>query len=230
MSRLPLSVALRIAPAEARNRSTARFLRATRRERFAFDGQSYPYLFHHYNATWTNERAVEVPLALRALQRHPAGRVLEVGNVLNNYTRNPRAGALHEVIDKYEQAPGVTNVDVVDHAPEAPYDLVLSVSTIEHVGWDEEPREPHKAAAAIERLHGWLAPGGELLVTMPLGHNPPLDSRLLDGPPMFDRLGFLRRQTPSNRWGQADGEEVRGAEYGSPFPFANVIAVGRSSR
>ncbi len=228
MAKLPLLVALRIAPAELRTRTTARLLSAVRREPFLFDGESYGYLLHHYNATWRNERTVELPLATRAIERHRGARLLEVGNVLHNYLGDSQLCPEREIIDKYELAPGVRNIDVIDHRPEQPYELIVSISTLEHVGWDEEPQDPAKASRAIEKLHSWLAPKGELFVTMPLGHHPELDRRLLDGPPMFERLRFLRRLSAGNRWVEAQAEEVRGADYGSPFPFANAIAVGQS--
>ncbi len=230
MSRLPLLVALRIAPTELRTRTTARVLRMRRRQPFVFDGESYSYLQHHYNTTWRNERTVEIPLAARALERHRGARSLEVGNVLHNYISDSRLPPGREIIDKYELAAGVRNIDVIDHAPEQPYELIVSLSTLEHVGWDEDPQDPTKASRAIERLHSWLAPNGELLVTIPLGHHPELDRRLLDGPPMFERLSFLRRVSSNNRWVEAHAEEARGARYGSPFPFANAIAVGQSGR
>jgi hypothetical protein len=228
MAKLPLLVALRVAPAELRTRSTARVLGAVRREPFLFDGESYGYLLHHYNTTWRNERTVELPLATRVIERNRGARLLEVGNVLHNYLGDSHLSPEREIIDKYELAPGVRNIDVMDHRPEQPYDLIVSISTIEHVGWDEDPQDPAKAPRAIEKLHSWLAPGGELLVTMPLGHHPELDRRLLDGPPMFERLRFLRRLNAGNRWVEAEAEEVRGTRYASPFPFANAIAVGQS--
>jgi hypothetical protein len=229
MSRLPLLTALRIAPKEARTRTTARVLRACCRTPFVFDGERYDYLFHHYNTTWRNERTVEVPLAARVLAGHRGARMLEIGNVLHNYLGEDELPAGRMIVDKYEVAPGVRNMDVVDHRPESTYDMIVAISTMEHVGWDEEPQDPAKAAAAIERIHTWLAPKGQLLVTVPLGHHPELDRRLLDGPPLFGQLHFMRRVSAENRWTQADAVEVRGARYGSPFPFANAIAIGRSS-
>lgn len=229
MARLPLRTALAVAPQELRNRGTALAKRLTRRDGFELDGVAYSYLFHHYNLTWDNERAVELPLAAAALQRRGGGSVLEVGNVLHNYLSAEELPARRRVIDKYERAPGVENSDVVDHVPAAPYDLIVSLSTIEHVGQDEEPREPEKAIRALEAMHAWLAPGGELLVTVPLGHNPALDEAVLGDSLPFQSLRFMRRVDAANRWVQAEASEVAGARYGAPYPFANAIAVGRSS-
>src|SRR3954451_22447894 len=76
---------------------------------FVVDGRERRLFVHRYNETWRNERAVEVPLVVEALDAHP---VLEVGNVLGHYGH-----CGHTVVDKYERAPGVLNVDVLDFAP-----------------------------------------------------------------------------------------------------------------
>ena len=117
----------------------------------------------------------------------------------------------------------------MDHEPAAPYDLIVSLSTMEHVGQDDDRHEPAKAIAAIERVHGWLAPGGELLVTVPLGYNAALDARLVEGPPLFDSTRFMRRLDAQNSWREASPADLRGTRFNSPFPFANAIAIGRSS-
>jgi hypothetical protein len=229
MTRLPLRTVLRNAPADLRNRSEAKVLGLLRRAPFRLNGEEYQYLVHHYNRTWNNERTVEVPIAARALRRCPNGNMLEVGNVLHNYLPATEFPEGRTVIDKYEAAAGVTNVDIVDHHPDRPYDLIVALSTIEHVGWDEEPQDPAKAARAVQVLRSWLAPGGELLVTVPLGYHQGLDRQLFDGPAIFQELSFLRRVSSDNRWEQASEEAVRGAAFGAPYPFANVVAVGRSS-
>jgi hypothetical protein len=220
---------LQIAPHELRMRGTARLLSLRRREPFFFAGECHRYFFHHYNTTWLNERTIEIPLASRVLQRHRGERTLEVGNVLSNYLDKRRYSPRHEIIDKYEPAPGVRNIDVMEHQPAAQYGLIVSISTVEHVGWDEAPRDTTKAVRAIELMRRWLAPGGELFVTFPLGHHPTLDRSLVDGTQLFDRLGFMRRVDAENRWVEAQAAEVRGARYGSPYPFANAIAVGLST-
>ena len=200
---------------------------------FEWDGQRYPYFYHPYHYTWASERTVELPLLAAALEEARGRRTLEVGNVSGHYF--PRPPGL-TVVDKYERAEGVRNVDVVDFAPEERFDRILSVSTLEHVGWDERPRDPAKVGRALDHLASLLAPGGRAFVTVPLGHNPHLDRRLRKGPPFGGSLGFLRRVSWDNRWRVASAEEVRDARYGDwkawredpsvhPYPFANAIAV-----
>ena len=144
---------------------------------FELAGEHYPFARRLYGLTWTTERAVEVPVAQRQVARFREKRILEVGNVLSHH--GPVA---HDVVDKYESAPGVRNVDVLDLPAEPAYDLIVSVSTLEHVGRDETPRDPGRAIRALEHLRGCLAPGGELFATVPVGYNPDLDAALAAGP------------------------------------------------
>ena len=52
-------------------------------------------------------------------------KILEIGNVLNHYF-----SFNHTVIDKYEEATGVLNVDIVDFDTNEKFDLVVSISTV----------------------------------------------------------------------------------------------------
>jgi hypothetical protein len=56
--------------------------------------------------------------------------------------------------------------------------LIVSISTLEHVGWDEEDKNPVKVLQAIEILKSLLAPLGKIVVTLPLGYNPIIDDYL----------------------------------------------------
>ncbi len=186
---------------------------------FSFEGRRYRYFVHRYNRTWATERAVEIPLALRAL-RDATGKVLEVGNVLSHYRR-----VSHECLDKYERAPGVRNADVMDLSPAPAYGLILAISTLEHVGWDESPVEPDKPRRAVELLKRTLLPGGTLLVTLPLGQNPHVDALLQAPGGLFGRVSFLKRTSASNHWRTVRAPDAAGILYGAPFPAANAVAV-----
>lgn len=197
---------------------------------FGHEGVALPYLRHAYNYTWLNERAVEVPLALAELDAAgPAARVLEIGNVLAHY----RPGT-HAVVDKYEQAPGVRNVDVVDIGTggdlPGPFDLILAVSTLEHVGLDEDVRDPDKPARAISHLASLLAPGGRLWCTFPVGYNAGLDARLQADGLGFTRLTALRRTGRDNRWEQVPVDSVWGTGYDWLLYTAQAIVVAERQR
>jgi SAM-dependent methyltransferase len=191
------------------------------RRTFSVQGKTYKYLFRRYNTTYANERAVEIPIAMEVVRAFPEERVLEVGNVLAHYYPHH-----HDVLDKYEQAPGVVNGDVVDFEPGKLYDLIISISTLEHVGWDEEPRDPPKFLRGVEHLATLLAPGGTLLVTLPIDYNAALDGFLKEGRVPFTSIAYLKRISDDNQWREASWEEVQQAKY--IHARRNAIGMGVS--
>lgn len=188
---------------------------------FNFRGKPYRYFWHRYNSTWRNERAVEIPIARSFLGGIPAESVLEIGNVLSHY-----GCASHEVVDKYERAENVRNDDVCEFRSEKKYDLILSISTLEHVGWDEEPKDETKVLRAFENLRGLLAPGGRLVVTIPLGYNPPLDRMIGEGRIGFGECVYLQREPHRNKWSEVSAEDVRFPHYDRQTYTAHELLVG----
>lgn len=191
---------------------------------FTAGGVDYRYFYHAYNQTYSNERAVEIPLVWAIVQPLPPEGVLEVGNVLSHYF-----ATRHAVIDKYERAPGVQNVDVVDFRPARAYDLIVSISTLEHVGFNETPLEPEKPLRAIRHLRRCLSPQGRLVITVPVGFNPHLDRMLQDGTIPLDDALYLKRVSWDNRWRQVPWEEIRAARYGHPYRNANGLVMATFS-
>lgn len=187
---------------------------------FALGTDIYQYVIHPHNYTWTNERAVEIAIARHWVDTHQHDRTLEVGNVTQNYFP-----INHDVVDKYEVATGVINVDIVDFDPAEKYQNIFAISTLEHVGWDRDKKEPDKIVQAVTKLKSLLAPGGELMATMPIGFNTFLDEFIDDDTLQFDRYQFLRRINSQNEWEETTWQEVKGTQYNSPFPNANAIVV-----
>lgn len=188
---------------------------------FTFGGESYPYCCRLYNITWATDRAVEIPIARRAIQRVGKGRVLEVGNVLGHYLP-----CHHTVVDKYEQTPGIIREDAATYQTDERYDLIVSISTLEHIGWDEEPRDPRKALAVVANLCSLLAPGGRLLFTIPLGYNAALERLIETGELHVDERRYLRRRSRWTEWEETDICGVAGARVGDPYLTASALLVG----
>ena len=207
-----------------------RVLRSHRK--FIFRGQPYLYFYHMYNRTWRNERTVEVPIVWKMVQENQGKAILEIGNVLSHYYP-----VEHEIVDKFEKGQGVINEDVVDFRSSKRYDLIVTISTLEHVGWDEDPEaknnilaEPTKIIRAIENLTNHLSPGGNLVATVPLGLNPQLDRSLSEGKIPFSERYCLKRISGSNKWREVDWADCSGAKYGSPYKFANAVVIGIISK
>lgn len=187
---------------------------------FVWGGRTVPYFAHRYHYTWLNERAVEVALALDLLEQHPAAEVLEIGNVLSHY-----ADLAHPVVDKYEQAPGVLNADVADLDLDRHFDVVMAISTLEHVGLDEDVIDECKPARAIERLKAHVRPGGLLWITHPVGYNEALDAQLRSGAIASNRMRALRRDKHRNVWREVPPEQAWGTAYDRLLYTAHAVLV-----
>lgn len=181
---------------------------------FSWRGRQLDYFDHHYNTTRLNERAVEVPVALAFLEGcHGEG--LEVGNVLGHYGVTG-----HHVIDLYEKARGVQNIDVFDLRGPL-LDWIVSISTVEHVRWDSEPIEAGGSVRAVQAMLGMLRPGGRMLVTAPLGHQPHLDLAIREGVmgPTEDGVLYLK----DGEWVEGDRSVWR--PYGEETKWASAVWV-----
>lgn len=186
---------------------------------FSLNYKKYEYFFHPYNSTWKNERAVEIPIILDKLDQ-TNGKILELGNVLSNYFN-----VKHDILDKYDIAFGVINEDVINFKPSYKYDLIVSISTLEHVGWDETPKKPEKVLMALKNLKKCLVQDGEMIFTFPVGYNHFLDQLHNDNEMRFTETYYLKR-TSNTKWIETTWDEVRDIKFNEPFPYANAIVVG----
>jgi SAM-dependent methyltransferase len=190
---------------------------ARRPGHFVLGGKRFAYFNRYYNLTYLNERAIEIPVAQALLAR--GGRILEVGNVLHHYGSND-----HTVVDKYEAEPGVVNVDILDYRPTERFDAILCLSTLEHIGYDEDITEPDKPRRAIRHVRSLLAPGGVLLATIPVGYNQSLDGRIRQGAIVFDETRAMKRVPATrNKWTETGIADALNATYG---PYANALIFG----
>ena len=190
------------------------------KEGFKFKGKRYQNFWHPYNTTWRNERSVEIPVALDFLAKYDASSVLEIGNVLSHYIKPS-----HIILDKYEKGKKVIALDIVDYCPERKFDLIISISTIEHMGWDETPPQKGKYLDAITHIRSLLNEQGLLIVTAPLGYNTDLDNDLLNEKLGFNEYFFYQR-TESEKWFEVNMEEAKNAKYNHPFRGATAFWFG----
>lgn len=179
-----------------------------------------PYWDAEYNNTRNNERAVELSIVHAWREASPI-RVLgglEVGNVLAHYGAEWR----RRVVDRYEVADGVENIDVAEITGAYPW--IVAVSTVEHVGVDDGSDQPDLAVAAVHHLRSLLAPGGRMLVTVPFGYNLELDDAIAAG-----EFGVIRQAT-MHRHG--DGDDVptwtQAEDPVAPRPYDRVVRSARA--
>lgn len=188
---------------------------------FTFNGKKYNHIVSPYNETWLTERGVEVPIILGIVNEYGDKNVLEIGNVLAHYKKFK-----HDVIDKYEIATGVSNEDIVDFRPAKKYDLIISISTLEHVGFDEPEKDPLKTLKTVEHAKSLLNKNGIMAFTFPIGHNPGLDELVRSKKLDFTEKYYLKLVSNNNVWVQAEWEDVKDSKINGAFAGTNALVVG----
>jgi len=207
---------------------------------FKFRGRKLKYFCHKYNTTYTNERIIEIPVILDLMQNHTNHRILEIGNVLSHYI-----DVDHDILDKYEKGARVINEDIVSFKPRMKYDSVVCISTLEHIGWDENPEdtiriyihgenpetvlkniEPKKIENTIEKIKTFLNDNGEIIFTFPTGYNPYLDEMIETKRIQFDTMYCMKRISWCNIWKEDSYHNVKKLKYNERFPRANGLIVG----
>ena len=176
-----------------------------------------------------NERIVEIPYALAAVAALPAGAaVLDFGAAESTLSLS-LASLGYDVtavdLRPYPFAhPNLRTVlEPVESwaGPPRPFDAILSVSTLEHVGlghYGHDAGGDALDARIVERFAGWLRPGGELVLTAPYGawsidelqrtYDAAHLEALLAGWRVLDRVVCV--QTAPDRWERCDGEPSPG--------------------
>jgi hypothetical protein len=114
------------------------------------------------------------------------------------------------------------------------YDLIISISTFEHIGYDEVKRYGKEDKAinkenlmlAIKKTKTLLKSQGVFVFTVPLGFNHFLDSKIAENELGLSEMFFLKRIIKNNQWLQVEYNEIKDVHYGSPFPCANGLMIG----
>lgn len=192
---------------------------------FCFNGKRIKCVWSWRSRTWNNEREVELALAAEKLKYFKSQRILEVGNVLNHYMQ-----INHNVLDKYEKWDGIINKDIVSFNPCRKYDLIISISTLEHVGLDENPSVPEKIYPSFENMISLLSKKGKLFFTIPWDHNPSLKNLILKNRKKFSLSQFLIRR--KNQWENMSFEDFEKSEQSikQGLREKDVIFVGELSK
>lgn len=197
-----------------------------KRDNFIFDNKRINYFYHLYNTTFRKERIIEIPIIMFLLKEYKGREILEVGNVLNHYIKFK-----HDVVDKYEVYPEVINEDIMTYKPNKSYDLIVSISTIEHIGWDGKSdyyrrKDKNIIIKAITNLSNLLKRNGKLIYTFPLGYNLYLDKLLKDKKLPFTEIYYMKRISKDNKWKQVNYAEIKNIKYGFPYQNANGMVIG----
>jgi hypothetical protein len=133
-----------------------------------------------YEPVWVNERIVEVPYALGVLAELAApSRVLDFGACFSTFALSAASLGHHvTALDLHPYPLRHPNLTVVTAAgedwegPEQPFDAIVALSTVEHLGlgaYGDSPSGPGLDAVLMSRFRTWLGEGGKLVFTAPYG-------------------------------------------------------------
>ena len=197
---------------------------------FNFQSKQYNYYFHTSNSTWRNERIIEIPIIWNKIASAKNKRILELGNTINHYF-NLSEYPKYVVVDKFEEGTGVINKDIVDFESSEKFDTIISISTIEHVGFDEKEgakklNDGKKTLRALKKIKSLLQRRGRAYITFPIGYNSNLDTMLKKNLLGFDKTYFMERINKKNEWKECRAEKAINKKYGEPFEFANAVVIG----
>lgn len=192
---------------------------------FILNNKKYKYFYHLYNRTVASERVLEIPIAKEVLKDFKDKDILEIGNVMSHYIRTN-----YPIIDKHEKGRNVINKDVISFYLMKKFDLIISISTMEHVGYSKrywEPNKPDKFSKGIVNLKKHLKKGGLLVVTFPLFYNEYITKLILNKKDPFEKRYFMKRTSYLNEWKQISFEDaVKGNSYEGHFANANILFIG----
>jgi len=196
------------------------YYKSAHRGTFLFKNKELGYFNHWYNTTYVNERSIEIPIAVDFIRNHPPERILEIGNVLSHYFPFH-----HLVIDRYETGGNVKNIDIVRLQLGRQYERIVSISTMEHVGWDDRPQNPGKLSKSIGIIKDHLTPDGKFLMTFPIGYNPVLDDTMDRHEIAFSEVYYYKKDV-GNTWFPCEWKDIRDLKGGFPDFAARGIVVG----
>ncbi len=193
-----------------------------------------------------DERPIEIPWCLARYDGEP--RVLDVGYAFAEpaYLAGLVALGAAELtgVDLAEaEVPGLRAVVAdVRTLPfdDGAFDLVLCISTLEHVGRDngvyavDGLRDEHGDEAALRELRRVLAKEGRLLVSVPAGEHDDQGWQVQRTPEdwvaLFEGAGFLVYEDElyvhgEDGWRSGSLAEARGARYGTGGPGAGAVLL-----
>lgn len=115
-------------------------------------------------------------------------KILEIGNVISHYYLTN-----WDILDKFEQSNGIINEDVENFKPQKKYDLIISISTFEHVGYDDDIVDPRKITRVLNNFkHNCLNKKDMILFTTPIGYNKDFNELIFKNKIKLDAVSFLK--------------------------------------
>lgn len=210
---------------------------------FDFNGIKLNYFYHSYRNHRLGERSIEIPIIRHYLKKTGIRDMLEIGNVINHYYSFFQDLIDSKiVVDKYEKGWGIINKDIRDYFIDNKYNLIISISTFEHMDSDRgknpeyvKGKSKFGTNAADNIFHvcnNLLNNRGLFLLTAPLSQHIEWNQTIFEtGILNKDLLNvksirkYYMKKINEIEWKQIDENEAIKAKYNYPLFGINAISI-----
>ena len=193
-----------------------------RPKHFFFNGKKIQYENSFYNTSFFNERTVEIPMVKEIISSYKRNNFLEIGNVLQHYNY-PESRV---IVDKYEVSQNVINEDIETYSTQTKFNLIVSISTLEHVGLDEGEMLPDKdklQRCILNISNNLLAKEGVLIVTLPVNYNENVDKFIRENT-IFQEKFFMKKDSLLlNTWKKVSFDDLTVKNRSKPILIEDVF-------
>ncbi len=193
-----------------------------RPKHFFFNGKKIQYENSFYNTSFFNERTVEIPMVKEIISSYKRNNFLEIGNVLQHYNY-PESRV---IVDKYEVSQNVINEDIETYSTQTKFNLIVSISTLEHVGLDEGEMVTDKdklQRCILNISNNLLAKEGVLIVTLPVNYNENVDKFIRENS-LFQEKFFMKKDSLLlNTWKKVSFDDLTVKNRSKPILIEEVF-------
>jgi len=193
-----------------------------RPKHFFFNGKKIQYENSFYNTSFFNERTVEIPMIKEIISSYKRNNFLEIGNVLQHYNY-PESRV---IVDKYEVSQNVINEDIETYSTQTKFNLIVSISTLEHVGLDEGEMVTDKdklQRCILNISNNLLDKEGVLIVTLPVNYNENVDKFIRENT-IFQEKFFMKKDSLLlNTWKKVSFDDLTVKNRSKPILIEEVF-------
>jgi len=193
-----------------------------RPKHFFFNGKKIQYENSFYNTSFFNERTVEIPMVKEIISSYKRNNFLEIGNVLQHYNY-PESRV---IVDKYEVSQNVINEDIETYSTQTKFNLIVSISTLEHVGLDEGEMVTDKdklQRCILNISNNLLDKEGVLIVTLPVNYNENVDKFIRENS-LFQEKFFMKKDSLLlNTWKKVSFDDLTVKNRSKPILIEEVF-------
>lgn len=190
---------------------------------FYFKWIKMKYFCHLYNTTYRNERAIELPILDYIINDNlnNTTKILEIWNVLSHYKNISLLD--YTIVDKFDNNKSIIKEDAEFFNNNKLYDLIISISTFEHIWFDDDIKDSNKSLRTFNNMKKLLNDWWKMIITIPVWWNKDIDKKIFDWEFDFNENYYYTK----NKWNwiESTKENTINLKYDIKIPSANWIFI-----